>query len=68
MKDEHVAAKIKEMLQQDGVNTNRLRKLNSFSDVQAIKKASFEGQGCDKVLARFDDYLAASQSSFLALG
>ena len=68
VKDEHVAAKIMAMLQQDGVNTNRLKKLNNFSDVQAIKKATFDGQGCDKVLARFDDYLVASQSSFRTLG
>ena len=68
MKDEKVAAKIMAMLQQDGVNTNRLRKLNNFSDVQAVKKASFDGQGCDKVLARFDEYLAASESSFRVLG
>ena len=68
MKDEKVAANIMAMLQQDGVNTNRLRKLNNFSDVQAIKKASFDGQGCDKVLARFDEYLKASESSFRVLG
>ena len=45
------------MLQHDGVNTNRLRKLNNFHDVQAIKNTSFDGLGCDKVLARFDEYL-----------
>jgi hypothetical protein len=56
------------MLQQDGVNTNRLRKLNDFRDVQAIKKASFDGHGCDKVLARFDDYLVAAQSKYRELG
>ena len=56
------------MLQQDGVNTNRLRKLNEFSDVKAIKNASFDGQGCDRVLARFDEYLAVSRSKYRLLG
>ena len=56
------------MLQSDGVNTNRLRKLNNFSDVQAIKNASFDGQGCDKVLARFDEYLLVAQSTHRKLG
>ena len=63
-----VAAKVMKMLQTDGVNTNRLRKLNDFSDVKAVKNASFDGQGCDKVLARFDEYLEASGSRFRELG
>ena len=64
----NVAAKILEMLQHDAVNTTRLRKLNNFSDILAVKKASFEGNGCDKVLGRFDDYLKASLSNFQKLG
>ena len=56
------------MMQRDGVNTNRLRKLNNFSDFQAVKNASFDGQGCDKILGRFDEYLVASRSNIRDLG
>ena len=63
-----VAARVMTMLQADGVNTNRLRKLNDFSDIKAVKHASFDGQGCDKVLARFDEYLEVAGSRFRALG
>ena len=68
VKTAEVAARILEMLQQDGVNTSRLRKLNNFDDILAVKKASFDGQGCDRVLARFDAYLLASRSNFRVLG
>ena len=68
VKNADIAAKLMDMLKKDGVNTNRLRKLNDFSDVLAIKNASFEGRGCDKVLGRFDEYLVACQSSFRTLG
>ena len=68
VKKPEVAAKILEMLQRDGINTNRLRKINDFNDVLAVKNASFDGQGCDKVLSHFDDYLVASRSSFRELG
>ena len=68
VKQEAVAATILKMLQQDGVNTNRLKKLNDFKDVQAVKNASFDGQGCDKVMGRFEDYLKACKSKFYALG
>ena len=68
MKDSLVAATILNMLQRDGANITRLRKLNNFNDVQAVKKASFEGRGCDKVLSHFDDYLVASRSEFRDLG
>ena len=68
VKDQQVAVNILSMLQRDGVNTTRLRKLNNFSDIQAVKKASFEGRGCDKVFAHFDDYLVASRSEFRDLG
>ena len=63
-----VATMIVEMLQKDGVNTNRLRKINNFNDVQTVAKASFDGQGCDKVMAHFDDYLQASRSDHRELG
>ena len=63
-----VAARVMNMLQADGINTNRLRKLNDFSDIKAVKHASFDGQGCDKVLSRFDEYLVASGSRFRELG
>ena len=68
VKNAAVAAKILEMLQQDGVNTSRLRKLNNFDDILAVKHASFEGKGCDRILARFDAYLQASRSNFQTLG
>ena len=68
VKSPEVAAQLMLMLQQDGVNTTRLRKLNDWNDVKAIKAASFDGQGCDKILGRFDDYLVASRSSFRVLG
>ena len=68
VKKAEVAAKILSMLQRDGVNTNRLRKINDFNDVQAIKNASFDGQGCDNILRHFDDYLVASRSNFRELG
>ena len=68
VKKAEVAERIMKMLQCDGVNTTRLRKLNNFNDLQVIKNASFDGQGCDKVLARFDEYLVASRSSHRALG
>ena len=68
VKRPEVAALIMAMLQADGVNTNRLRKLNGFSDVLAIKNASFDGQGCDKVLARFGEYLEVSRSVHTDLG
>ena len=68
VKDQLVATTILNMLQRDGVNTTRLRKLNNFNDIQAVKKASFEGRGCDKVLSHFDEYLVASRSEFRDLG
>ena len=68
VKKAEVSAKLLSMLQRDGVNTNRLRKINDFNDVQAIKKASFDGQGCDNILRHFDDYLVASRSNFRELG
>ena len=68
VKKAEVAAAILQMLQRDGVNTNRLRKINNFNDVLAVKNASFDGQGCDKVLSRFDEYLVAAQSNFRDLG
>ena len=57
-----------ELLQADGVNTSRLRKLNNFDDVLAVKHASFEGAGCDRIFAGFDTYLLASCSMFRDLG
>ena len=63
-----VATKIMQMLQSDGVNTNRLRKLNDFSDSKSVKHASFDGNGCDKVLLQFDDYMVASGSKHRDLG
>ena len=68
VKKTEVAEEVMKMLQHDGVNTNRLRKLNNFNDVQAIKNASFDGLGCDKVLARFDEYLKISGSIHQVLG
>ena len=39
-----VATRIMKMLERDGVNINRLRKLNNFNDLNAVKAASFDGQ------------------------
>ena len=68
VKSPGVAVKLMDMLQRDGVNTTRLRKLNDWNDIQAIKKVFFDGQGCDKILGRFDEYLIASGSAFRILG
>ena len=68
VKKPEVANEIMTMLQRDGVNVNRLRKINDFSDVLAVQKASFDGQGADKVLANFDAYLFVSRSNFRELG
>ena len=68
VKKAEVAAELLSMLQRDGVNVNRLRKINNFNDVQAVKSASFDGEGADKVLAHFDDYLVVCRSNFRDLG
>ena len=68
VKSPAVEMKLMTMLQCDGVNTTRLRKLIDWNDIQAIKKASFDGQGCDKILGRFDEYLVTSGSAFRVLG
>ena len=68
VKKPEVATSILALLQRDGVNVSRLRKLNNFNEVHAVQKASFDGQGCDKVLSHFDDYLFASKSIHQNLG
>ena len=68
VKKPEVATAILALLQRDGVNVSRLRKLNDFNEVHAVQKASFDGQGCDKVLSHFDEYLCASKSTHRNLG
>ena len=42
--DDDVVQKILRMLQEDGVNINRLKKLNNCDDKETAKKAGFDGE------------------------
>ena len=67
-KDDVVVKKILHMLQADGVNINRLRKLNNSNDKETAKKASFDGDSADRILARFEEYMAVAGSHDPASG
>ena len=44
------------MLQKDGVNVWRLKKLNSTSE-EACKNVGFTGAAAEKVMGRFETYM-----------
>ena len=54
--NKHVAEAVLRMLQHDGVNVWRLRKLNSTAE-EAARHALFTGGAAERVMARFDAYM-----------
>ena len=58
VKDDSVAEKVLQMLQKDGINLWRLKKVHSTS-VDALQNVGFTGAAAEKVMSRFSDYMEA---------
>ena len=58
VKDDAVAEKVLRMLQKDGINLWRLKKIHSTS-LEAVQNVAFTGAAAEKVMGHFSDYLEA---------
>ena len=57
VKDEKIVKQLLELLKKDGVNINRLRKMNDLNDLQTCRNASFQGKAAYQIIKRFDAYV-----------
>ena len=57
VQDESIVDQLLEMFKQDGVNVNRLKKMNDLNDLETCRKASFNGKASYRIIKRFDAYV-----------